>query len=77
MQNAKVEYELRKKNLIKQGLWRGDRKSILIYYGNTHEEIMEPKASKDQKHVNKHRWAMFVSLGKPDEDQASNENPIK
>ncbi len=34
--NAGAEFEERKEELIKEGLWRGDKSVITFAYGNTH-----------------------------------------
>ncbi len=34
--NARAEFEERKEELIKEGLWRGDNSVITFAYGNTH-----------------------------------------
>ena len=63
------QYEERKNELKKDGEWIGLGQLVKFAFGNTHEEVKNPKPSKSKADVqNTHRWCMFVSLnGNPDE----------
>ena len=64
------EFELQKKALKEQKEWRGDRKVVSFSFGNTHEDVKDPKpANSDKTMTNKHRWTMFVSLASGKADQ--------
>ena len=57
------QFEERKAELEADGLWAGNVKLLRFAFGNTHEDVKNPKASRtggDQK--NSHRWAMFVAF---------------
>ena len=72
MTNAKEAFEERKQKLIQQGQWRGNRKSVFISVGNTHEKVENPKPASDSKNVNAHRWAMFVCLSNGKKEETGN-----
>ncbi len=56
-------FEERKAELEGAGEWLGNKQLCRFAYGNTHEDVENPKASRtggDRK--NAHRWCMFMSL---------------
>ena len=63
------QYEERKAELEAAGEWLGLIKLVNFAYGNTHEEVENPKPSRSNpKTRNTHRWCMFMSLnGNPEE----------
>ena len=65
------QYEERKAELEAAGDWIGDKRLIRFAFGNTHEEVKNPKPSRSSKeHQNTHRWCMFMSLNNnPEETQ--------
>ena len=64
-----VQFEDRKAELEAQGEWLGNMRLVKFAFGNTHEEVKNPKPSKSKPGTsNTHRWCMFVSLnGNADE----------
>ena len=60
------EFEERKKELCAAGEWKKGTPSLLkISYGNTHEDVRNPK--KSGGYTMSHRWCMFFSI---------NESPV-
>ena len=59
-----TQFEERKAALQAEGEWLGNMKLVKFAFGNTHEDVKNPKQSRTggagQK--NSHRWCMFVSL---------------
>lgn len=50
-----------------EGEWLGDAQIFKFLYGNTHEEVLNPKASRDGKKLARHRWGVFVTInGNPE-----------
>ena len=62
-QELSEEFEARKQEMIADGLWTGNKTFLRFCFGNTHEDVANPKPSRsDPKMKNSHRWAMFMSL---------------
>ena len=62
-------FEERKAELEQAGEWLGNKKLLRFAYGNTHEEVKNPKPSRsNSQHKNTHRWAMFVTLNDSPEE---------
>ena len=56
-------YLERKTELEEAGEWVGNKQIIRFAYGNTHEEVKNPKQSRSSAAMkNKHRWCTFLSL---------------
>ena len=56
---------------IAAGEWLGNRRLVKFCYGNTHEEVKNPKPSRSNKNVtNSHRWCMFMNLNGNHEETA-------
>ena len=53
------EFEERKKELIKAGLWSSNRIGIVLEYGNDWEEIKRPQISKQGNEMS-NRWTMYL-----------------
>ena len=49
MQNFGSEFEERKQELEEAGEWRGNRKPITFAFGNTHSDVINPKAARSDK----------------------------
>ena len=65
-----AQFEERKAELEAAGEWIGLTRLIKFAYGNTHEDVKNPKKTPDGETTNSHRWCMFVSLnGNPEETQ--------
>ena len=63
-----TEYEERKAELEAAGEWLGNMRLVKFAFGNTHEDVVNPKASRSNPNTkNTHRWCMFVSLNSPEE----------
>lgn len=57
------KFEERKAELEAAGEWLANKRLIKFSFGNTHEEVKNPKPSgSDPKTTNTHRWCMFMSL---------------
>ena len=57
------EFEARKDELIAAGLWTGNKTLLRFCFGNTHEDVQNPKQSRSKPGTkNTHRWCMFMSL---------------
>ena len=57
------DFEERRAQLVKAGLWRGDKITLKFLFGNLHSLEKNPKPSgSDPSKVNMHRWMMFLSL---------------
>ena len=57
------DFEERKEQLMKAGLWRGDKVMLKLLFGNLHSIEKNPKpANSDKSKVNMHRWMMYVAL---------------
>ncbi len=57
------DFEERKEELMKAGLWRGDKITLKFMFGNLHKIEKNPKpANSDPSKINMHRWMMYVSL---------------
>jgi hypothetical protein len=57
------DFEERKEQLMKAGLWRGDKITLKFLFGNLHQMEKNPKpAGSDPSKMNTHRWMMYVSL---------------
>lgn len=57
------DFEERKEQLVKAGLWRGNKVSLKFLFGNLHSLEKNPKPSvSDPSKQNVHRWMMYVSL---------------
>jgi len=66
------EYEERKAELEAANEWVGNKRLMRFAYGNTHEEVKNPKPASNSKEgvKNTHRWCMFMSLNQsPEETQ--------
>ena len=58
-----AEFEERKKVMMAAGEWSEIKKLLRFAFGNTHEDVVNPKAAKsDPSKRNVHRWCMFMSL---------------
>ena len=56
-------FEERKQELQAAGDWLGLKRLVKFSFGNTHEEVENPKPSRSRKDVkNTHRWCMFLVL---------------
>ena len=66
-----AQFEERKAELESAGEWLGNMRLVKFAFGNTHEEVKNPKQSQSNSQTtNNHRWCMFVSLNNnPDETQ--------
>ena len=64
-----TEFEERKAELEAAGEWLGNVRLVKFAFGNTYEEVKNPKPSKSKPGTNNtNRWCMFVSLnGCPEE----------
>jgi hypothetical protein len=62
-ENFAIEYKQRIEQLIK---YKNSQKNILklkIVYGNTHQEVTNPKRSRsDKEKTNSHKWSCFVKI---------------
>ena len=57
------DFEERKEQLVKAGLWRGNKVALKFLFGNLHSLEKNPKpANSDKSKVNCHRWMIYVSL---------------
>ena len=66
-----ADFEERKEQLVKAGLWRGDKLTLKFLFGNLHSLEKNPKpANSDKSKMNVHRWMMHVSLA-ADKDQTA------
>lgn len=63
------QFEERKAELEAAGEWLGNVRLVKFSFGNTHEEVKNPKPAKSggPNTKNSHRWCMFVSLQNPEE----------
>ena len=69
-EELKDDFEERKAELVKSGLWRGNIKQLKLAFGNTHELVDNPKQSRSKPGTkNIHRWAMFITLNNENVDQ--------
>ena len=68
------EFEEAKTDQIAQGVWRGTKIPMRFAYGNTHEDVINPKQAGNTEHKNSHRWGMFLTLNN---DTASTNKYIK
>ena len=60
---AGYQFEERKAQLVGQGKWVGSKRLLRFAFGNTHEDVINPKpANSDKTLKNSHRWAMFVAF---------------
>ena len=68
-QRMGLQFEERKAELERAGEWIGLKQLVKFCYGNTHEEVENPKPSNSNpKTKNTHRWCMFMSInGSPEE----------
>ena len=56
------DFEERKGELMKAGLWRGNKVAVKFVFGNLHSLVKDPKpANSNSKMINKHRWVMYVA----------------
>ena len=59
----KGDFEERKQELIQEGEWFGEDKSLIkMCFGNNYEEVKIPTIKGANGEPCKHRWAMFLSL---------------
>ena len=57
------EFEERKLELEQAGEWMENKRLIKFSFGNTHEDVINPKPSRSNSQTkNSHRWCMFMSL---------------
>ena len=76
MENARAEFDERKKELKKEGDWFGDNGSLIkLMFGNQYEKVNNPVSyDKAGKNLLAHRWAIFLTL---DNDVQLTERYIK
>ena len=49
IQNIPKAFEERKAELVKEGLWRGNKRPFRFAFGNTHSHVENPKPSNSDK----------------------------
>jgi len=56
-------FEERKAELEAAGEWLANKRLVKFSFGNTHEEVKDPKPSRTNAQLkNSHRWCMFMSM---------------
>lgn len=65
-----TQFEERKAALQAEGEWLGNMKLVKFAFGNTHEDVVNPKPSRTggSGQKNSHRWCMFMSLNNSPEE---------